>query len=225
MNAGLPFVFACCAGTSGAPKADVQFYGSLLTYVKRYGVMMNNNISSDGKARLSMQHVRQTCEARWQHRVLCSSHIGVGCTYHNSFIIAQPQISRCHSRDVCYVSTYLPAYSVRFEVVSRYYSRDVCYVSTYWPAYSVRIEIVLVCFTNGVTIFARIRTCLALNAYNVFVYYVGVLTSMQLVLASTFFLISNWRPAMAILNSIPVLPCHLNWYNMYLGFKPRYCLL
>ena len=64
MNAGLPFVFACCAGTSGAPKADVQFYGSLLTYVKRYGVMMNNNISSDGKARLSMQHVRQTCEAR-----------------------------------------------------------------------------------------------------------------------------------------------------------------
>ena len=53
MNAGLPFVFACCAGTSGAPKADVQFYGSLFTYVKRYSVMMNNNISSDGKARLS----------------------------------------------------------------------------------------------------------------------------------------------------------------------------
>ena len=75
---------------------------------------------------------------------------------------------------------------MRIEVVSRYYSRDVCYVSTYLPAYSVRIEIVLVWFNIDATIFARMRTCLALNAYNVFVYYVGVLTSLQLVLASTF---------------------------------------
>ena len=117
---GLPFVSACCTGTSGAPKTDVQFHGSLSTYVKRYSeysVMLHNDTSFDGKARPSMQHVKTKCHSRWQHRVLCSSHIGVGCTYHSPFIIPQPQIPRCYWRDVSYVSAYLPEYSVRIEVV------------------------------------------------------------------------------------------------------------
>ena len=66
MNMGLLFVSACCRGTSGAPKSDIQFYGNLSTYLKRYNeynIILNNNISSDGKARPSMQHIKNKCDS------------------------------------------------------------------------------------------------------------------------------------------------------------------
>ena len=44
-------VSACCTGASAALKSDVQFHGSLSTYVKKYSARLNSNIPSDGKAR------------------------------------------------------------------------------------------------------------------------------------------------------------------------------
>ena len=58
----------------------------------------------------------------------------------------------------------------------------------YLPAYSVRIEVVHMYFNNDITNISEyeINTCLALNAFRIFVCYTCIKISMQLVLASTF---------------------------------------
>lgn len=127
-------VSACCTGASAALKSDVQFHGSLSTYVKKYSARLNSNIPSDGKARpfqcstlIRNANLGGNIKYFYLHPIQASNAHRIA----RLSFLNHKYLFSCYPRGICCVFTYLPACSVCIEVVS-----DLCTISNHWAILS-----------------------------------------------------------------------------------------